>query len=74
MLLDEVKFHELRVLFLKHNDLPVDFKVSTYLSMCQTNVLCSLVELDYKTWVVLLVVLETFFYFSIVGTFSQVCL
>ena len=52
-LLVQIRFHELRVHFLKANDLPLKFKLSDYLKRSELNVLEKLVHVSTFAWLLL---------------------
>jgi hypothetical protein len=69
-LLHVVRLHELRSNFLSGNSLPYDFQVHRYLDRCLTNLLVGMVEISFRTWAFLLVMLELYFYLSTIEAFT----
>jgi len=70
-LIVQVRFHELRMHFIKANGLPVKFMVSEYLKKCQQSVLSHCVHLSSLTWIILMAISNlTYFLMSmvVVGT------
>ena len=70
-LLLQIRFHELRMHFIKANGLPIKFRVSEYLYKCEQSVLSHCVHLSSFTWIILMAISNlTYFLMSmvVVGT------
>lgn len=61
-LLQQVRFHELRVHFLQSYELPLKFKVSDYLSRSEQGVLLKLIHVSPIAWLLLTGVVNLFYY------------
>jgi len=70
-LLVQIRFHELRMHFIRANGLPIKFKVSDYLYKCEQSVLSQCVHLRSFTWIVLMAVCNLIYFLMsmvVVGT------
>jgi hypothetical protein len=53
-LLVQVRFHELRIGFIRANKLPLKFRVSEYLRLCEQEVLMRLIKVSAFAWITLM--------------------